>query len=151
MGRKLLLKNSQNEIVRLFYSVKSWRGFKQAMRLRDFKVCYGSYKMVFVHTRLDFVIKIVFGYDNYPLSTNPLSRYYLWPIGEPHERKFDDWKDSILIFQPKADCRNALQTFKRLKNRLRKKGLKWHHNKFGQDAHEGNVGLYKGKPVIIDY
>lgn len=140
-------------VIDLFYEAKTWGEFTEKMEARGYRRAYGCYKTVFVHPRKKYVAKVVFGIDDYPKRRSRVSQFYLYSPWKPFWRGFSDKRDRQgrfykipLIFQPRANTKNQEKALRELKVCLKIKKARWTN-----DMHEGNVGFYRGKPVIIDY
>lgn len=105
----------------------------------------GRSKLVFISRRHGFVVKLAReGMFYNPSKRSTIGKFYLWPenAGSRLIRSVR-W---YLTFQPKADIRNRRKIFRQLEEELFMANTAWRC-----DAHDGNVALYRGKPVIIDY
>jgi hypothetical protein len=140
-------------VIDLFSACKTWEEFEIRILSAGYEEFGGCYKKVFVHPRKKYVAKIVHGIDDYPHPKSRVSKFYLYPPWKPIWRGFSDWRNRRgrffkvgLIFQPRVNTNEPEKTLRELKVCLKLKKARW-----AKDSHEGNVGIYRGKPVIIDY
>lgn len=105
----------------------------------------GIRKLVFISPRHDFVVKLARdGKFTHPTKGSIIGKFYL----RPEKVAVRQIKGTVwhLTFQPKGDIRHQRKTFLRLEAELFKANTAWR-----SDAHQGNVALHRGRPVIIDY
>ena len=99
----------------------------------------GVFSEVFSRGDVKYVVKIGSEYARIPRS-----KYILKPIRVAHCNEYDG-----ILIQPKCEAvcgnDNDNEYWEKIVNVLRKKYRGWY------DDHSGNVGIYKGQPVIIDW
>jgi hypothetical protein len=137
---------SKDEIIRIFQKSNRFGLFKASVLNLGFKINdKGCNKFVFIHPRLPWVIKLVFGQpEQLPDPRSKISQYFLWPemadaklwVGEYYE----------LWFQPKVNCRGYRKDYLELMEIFKRNKINWI-----KDNHNWNVGRYQGRPVIFDY
>lgn len=137
---------TKESIRRVFRAVKYQEGFTCFLLGLGFRRAKeGIRKKVYVSPRHNFVVKLARpGVEYYPRKGSKIGKFYLWP--EKCGTRRIQGRPWQLQFQPKCDTRGRVKIFNRLEGDLFKANTAWRC-----DAHEGNVALYRGKPVIIDY
>ncbi len=111
----------------------------------------GCNKWVFIHKKLKWVVKIIFGWNREPKKGHPIYRFYVRPEFKGR-RKFKHFKGYgqnktgfvTLAFQLKVKV-NSVKAMNIIEEKLKKLRYDW------SDLHEGNVGFLNGRPVIIDF
>lgn len=140
------MRSDKKKIANVFQEVSHLDGVVYFLRALGFKRAKtGIRKLVFISPRHNFVAKLARdGRFTTPTKGSIVGRFYLWPekVGVRKIRG-TRWH---LTFQPKADVRHQTKTFIRLEVELFKANTAWR-----VDCHSGNVALFRGKPVIIDY
>jgi hypothetical protein len=134
-------------IVHMFEHVRSFAVFKSQMLALGFKFNNkGCNKYVFIHPRLGWVVKVLFGWpEKFPGKQSKISAHFLWPE-YASDRMFASGEYYELWFQPKVDCRGYRRAYRELMETFRREKINW-----VTDNHNWNVGRYQGRPVIIDY
>lgn len=133
-------------ILRAFKNSRNFRQFKLTLIGMGFEINEnGCNKYVFIHKKLDWVVKLVFGQqDSFPNPKNKISKYFLWPEFSHAKLLSGDYYE--LWFQEKVDCSRCAEAYTELMQIFLKEKIRW-----VKDNHDYNVGHLNGKPVIFDY
>lgn len=143
--RKKLRKLSPKTLVKRFETNPD--SFERWLKKQGFVfIGSGAFSMVFSHKKVNYVVKI--GAGEYEI---PRGKYYLKPLHVVNDG------DGMMI-QPKCESvyngdqeddwdedTDEYQYWRGIVEKLASKCVSW------CDDHCGNVGIYKGQPVIIDW